>query len=178
MSLKSTINNLEQFRKDIESDAQKYAINIAKYMAQNIADEMTEVAHNAIEDFYNKYDPEDPSKHNGYIYYYRHWNFKKSYKRYYKNRNPYFSGGIQLLHNDLPNVYTGTNSSPEAVFDRVYLGYHGIASLQNCTPPVPILKPSPIKRINEKFRYIQQHLKEYEDKAAEQARKDTYNYIF
>lgn len=118
-AIKATINNIEEFVDDIQKDAHKYATNIAKYMAQDIADEMREVAYNAIENFYSEYDPEDSSKHNGHIYYYRNWNFRKSFKRYYKNRDPYFVGGVELLEDEVPNVYTGTNSSPSSVFWRV-----------------------------------------------------------
>ena len=170
--------NLEDFRQKIERDAKKYATNIAKYMAQEIADDMTEVAKSAIEDFYAQYDPEDASLHNGKVYYYRHWNFKNSYKRYYKNRRPVFVGGIELLRSELPNVYEGKNSDPQSVFDRVYLGYHGIASFQNCNPPVPILTPSPWRRIQDKFKEIQSQLPNYEKRASKKARKDSYEYIF
>ena len=175
---KAKIKNLEQFIEDIQADAHKYATNIAKYMAQDIADEMRDVARSAINTFYNQYDPEDPSKHNGQIYYYRHWNFEKSFRRYYRNRDPYFIGGVVLLRNELPNVYTGRKSSPHNVFDRVYAGYHGIASFQDCNPPVPIMRPSPHKIITDKFKEIQKNLKDYENKAAKKAQGDSYKYIF
>ena len=170
--------NLNQLREDLQKDVQDYATNIAKFMAQKIADDMTEVTQTAIESFYSQYDPEDYTKHNGHIYYYRHWNFKKSYKRYYYNRNPRFIGGVELLRSDIPDVYYGKNSDPQSVFDRVYLGYHGIASFQNCNPPVPILSPSPYRIIRDKFKDIQKHLKDYENEAAQKARKQQYRRLF
>lgn len=177
MGKKSDFSELETIAQDIEDDCKKYATNISKYMAQEIADEMTEVTQNAINDFYEQYDPEDLTIHNGRIYYYRHWNFQKSFRRHYINKSPSFSGGVELLKNEIPNVYRGKNSAPGIVFDRVYLGYHGIASFQDCNPEVPIMKPSPIKLIHERFRYINEHLNEYEEKAAQKARKDSYKRI-
>lgn len=174
----NTIKDLEQFRKEIEQDAYTYVTNIAKNISQIIADEMYDTVHSAIEDFYAQWDPEDPVLHNGRVYYYRHWNFRKSYKRYYKNRNPFFVGGIYLLPDVIPDVYQGTNSSPQAVFDRVYLGYHGIASF-NHHPPVPMLKPSPIRQINDKYRDITKNLNKYEKEASDMARKNgTYIRLF
>ena len=174
--------SLEDFRKDIEKDARDYATNIAKIMAKDIADEMTEVASSAIEDFYNQYDPEDLSTHGGEIYYYRHWNFEKSFKRFYRNHDPRYYGGIELTMSDLPNVYHGTNSAPQNVFWRVYAGYHGIASFMSAKGktniPVPIMSPSPMERINSRFDYIQKHLKDYENKATKEAKKKKYKYIF
>lgn len=172
------ITDLEQFQKEIESDAYKYATNIAKNIAKQIANDMYEETSSAIERFYKDWDPEDPTNHNGHVYYYRHWNFKKSYKKYYKDRNPYFIGGVYLLPQNIPDVYTGKRSAPEDVFRRVYLGYHGIASFQPTNPKVPIMAPSPIRIINDKFKEIEKNIGAYESKAAKLARKDNYIRLF
>ena len=174
---------LEKFIEDIEKDSRDYATNIAKIMAKDIADEMAETARSAIQIFYNQYDPEDVTTHNGNINYYRHWNFeKKSYQRFYRNHDPRFYGGIKLLMEEFPNVYTGTNSSPQSVFWRVYSGYHGIASFMSAKGKtsinVPIMTPAPIEIINKKFQFIQNNLTVYERKAAKEARKKKYKYIF
>ena len=182
MARYNTIKNKKGFWDDIQKDAEDYAKNIARIMAMDIADEMTDVARSAIETFYGEYDPEDASKHNGRVYYYRHWNFEKSFMRYYKNRDPKFYGGIKLLMEDFPDEYRGTNSNPPNVFWRVYAGYHGIASFQSAKGSiacrVPIMKPAPMTLINERFDYIVSHLKEYENKAAEKAKECKYKYIF
>ena len=172
------ITDLEKFQEEIESDAYKYATNIAKNMAKLIANDMYEETSSAIEKFYKNWDPEDPTNHNGRVYYYRNWNFRRSYERYYKNRDPYFIGGVYLLPQNIPNVYTGKRSNPEDVFRRVYLGYHGIASFQKTNPQVPIMDPSPIRIINDKFRYIEKNIDKYENQAKEIAKKDKYIRLF
>lgn len=154
---------------DIKKAITSYVSDIAKNMAQDIANEMTETVRSAMNDFYNEYDPEDLSTHNGAIYYYRHWNFYKSFRRYYSNHNPKFSGGVELLMDDFPNDYSGTNSAPKNVFWRVYAGYHGIASFMSAKGKthirVPIMSPSPMGLIHSKYKYIIGHLKEYEERA-------------
>lgn len=154
---------------DIKKAITSYVSDIAKNIAQDIADEMTETTRLAISDFYEDYDPEDLSTHNGVTYYYRHWNFDKSFKRYYSNHKPRFSGGVELLMDDLPDVYRGTNAAPKNVFWRVYSGYHGIASFQSAKGQthikVPIMSPSPLERIHQKYNYITKHLKDYENRA-------------
>ena len=157
------------------SDINKFKYNIGKNFAELVANELTKEAKNAIDDFYNQYDPEDPSMHNGRVYYYRHWNFRKSFRTYYKNRSPKFVGGVELLQDELPDVYSGKNSSPQSVFDRVYLGLHGIASLQDLG--IPRLKPTPIRRILEKQKYIVENQDLYTNKAINIALRDTYNYL-
>lgn len=157
---------IENIKKILLQDLNKYAANISKYMAQTIADELTEEAELAINDFYNQYNPK---------YYYRHGNFTKSFKRKYSNHNPVFSGGVELLEDSLPNVYTGRNSSSESIFWRVYLGYHGIASMQGFAP---ILSPSPIQRLYNKRDEIIKNSKKYENKAIKKAQSDSYTYLF
>lgn len=185
-------NDIEYSILDAQNDGHMYVKNIAKHMAQKIADELTKTACYAIEEFYKQYNPEDMSLHDGRIYYYRHWNFRKSFKRYYRKRDDYYVGGVMLLRNELPNVYKGKNSSPTSVFDRVYLGYHGIASFQNrgadggylkpsSDNRVPILRPSPHKIIVDKYKYLSlpQTLKLLEKEAATEAKRDnTYKGIF
>lgn len=150
----------------LKNDLNKYASNIGKYMAQSIADDMTKEASSVISDFYNQYDPK---------YYYRHNNFIKSFKRKYSNHNPIFSGGVELLEDSLPNVYFGRNTSPESVFWRVYLGYHGIASIQG---NAPIMSPSPIQRLYNKRDEIVNKISQYKNKAISKAKTDDYTYLF
>ena len=159
----------------LEEDFNKLQNNIAKYTVQKIADDLAEETKIAIEKFYRHYDPEDLTLHNGRIYYYRHWNFRKSFKRYYKNRKPLYIGGVELLPEELPNVYTGRSSSPMEVFGRVYyLGWHGIASGQG---KVPIMNPSPMKIIMTKYDEIKNNSDEYFRYAIGKALNDSYNVI-
>lgn len=193
MGKDSNIKSIEDFINEIHEDSHDYINEIAKNMAKIIADELTETTESAIEQFYKDYDPEEQTP----IYYYRHWNFNKSFKRYYSDHKPKYVGGVELKMFDLPNVYTGTNSDPINVFWRVYSGYHGIASFQSPNKStferkasfngvdvpspvsprttihrnVPIMNPSPLDLIKSNYNYIINHLKEYEDKAAEIAVK-------
>ena len=159
----------------LEDDLRKFRNNIAKFTIQKMADDLTETAKKAIEDFYSHYDPEDPSNHDGRIYYYRHWNFRKSFKRYYENHSPRYIGGVELLVDDLPNVYHDKGiTSPATVFWRVYQGYHGIASYQGY---VPIMSPSPIEIIKLKYDDIYDNRNNYFNDAVQKALKDNYNII-
>lgn len=155
-----------QIKENLKSDLIKYGNSIAKHTARIISDELTQEARFAIEDFYNQYEP----KH-----YYRHMNFRKSFKRSYKNRSPIYSGGVELLEDLLPNVYSGRNSKPESVFWRVYLGYHGIASMQGYAP---IMKPSPIQRLYNKKNEILNNQDKYISLAEKYAKEDSYIYLF
>ena len=163
------------FAELLEKDLKKLQNNIARYAIQEIADDLANETENAIEIFYSQYDPEDLSLHNGHIYYYRHWNFRKSFKRYYENHNPRYIGGVELLPDSIPNVYRGRSSSPMEVFGRVYyLGWHGIASGQG---KVPIMSPSPMQIIMRKYDDIKENSEKYFNNAVQKALKDTYNII-
>lgn len=155
---------IEQMRKELEADFEKYGENIAKYAAQDIATVLTEEANQAISYFYSSYDPK---------YYLRHDNFWKTYKRYYKNRKPFFIGGVNFINN-LPDVY---DSPVQQVFNRViYGGFHGPSSLYYHNPAP--MYPFPLKRVTDKRDEIIQNISLYTDKAANKAKKDTYNYLF
>lgn len=153
------------FTELLEVDLRKLQNNIAKYTVQEMADDLTEEARIAIEDFYGDYTP---------IYYLRHNNFYRSFKRYYKNSAPRYIGGIELLQDSIPNVYRGTDSSPQSVFKRVYSGLHGIASLQGRTP---ITNPSPMERIEKKYEEILNNSNAYFRRATSKALRDGYNII-
>ncbi len=160
----------------LNEDLKKFKNNVEKNFAKIVADELTEACRNAITDFYDQYDPENPALHHGRVYYYRHWNFNNSNRvktfRKYTKRNV---GGVELLPSNLPNVYRGKNSSPQSVFDRVYLGLHGIASLQGYG--VPRLQPSPIRRLLDKQKYIIDHADEYCDRAVDMALREQYYFL-
>ena len=95
--------------------------------------------------------------------------------RDYKNRNPRFSGGVELLMDELPDVYSGTNSDPNSVFWRVYSGYHGIASFKG---HAPIMRPAPINRILNKRDEIIANQNIYVNKAEQKAEKQKYEFLF
>lgn len=160
----------------LQQDLNKFKSNMSKYIVQEIADDLTNECKNAIADFYAQYDPEDPSNHHGRVYYYRHWNFKKSFKRFYKNHNPRYIGGVELLEDSLPNVYTGKNSDTSNVFWRVYSGLHGIASIQGYVPSMKM--DSPYNRLINKQQEIIKNKDKYFNNAFKKAENDSYNVIF
>ena len=171
------MNNLNDLKNIIYEDIKKFATNTARYTAHMITEDLTEVTKTAIEIFYSNYDPESRNP----ITYYRNWNFKESFKKYYSNHNPVFTGGVELLMNELPDVYSGTNAGTDAVFWRVYSGYHGIASFQSAKGQtrtiVPIMRPAPIDMILDKRDEISKHIDRYIDKASSMALNDNYQLI-
>ena len=168
------MKNASDFIDLLEEDLYDFQNNIAKYAVGGMADDLTKECKNAIELFYSHYNPEDPALHGGRIYYRRHWNFKKSSKRYYKNREPRYIGGVELLIDSIPNVYKGDNSDPKSVFERVYDGYHGIASFQG---RAPIMNPSPIEIIMDKYEEIFNNKNKYFDNAVKKALTHKYNIL-
>ena len=170
------MKELVTFADLLEQDLYNLQVNISKYTIQKMADDLSKECEHAIDMFYAQYNPEDPSIHNGRVYYYRHWNFKKcSYKRYYRNHEPRFIGGVEFLMDSFPDVYKGRSSSPKEVFGRVYyLGWHGIASGQGLTP---IMDPSPMKLIMRKYDEIYKNKDRYFNSAVQKALKHNYNII-
>lgn len=177
--------NIDEIIKGIERDLNKYCNSVAKNMAKNISEDLTREAQKSIEDFYSDYTP---------IYYNRYYNFKYSYKKYYKNHGDHFSGGVELLMDKIPDVY----SDPvDEVFYRVYAGFHGYASIfdnniyevingsgkltgvykkhNGFIPPRTI--PSPMDRLIQKRNDILKNPKKYQDNAIQSAKKEKYNYL-
>lgn len=169
------MNSFSEISDLLNKDMQKFKSNMSKYITKRIADDLTEECKNAIEDFYADYDPENPNNHNGRIYYYRHWNFRRSFKRYYKNHGTRYVGGIELLEDELPNVYSGRNSDPTNVFWRVYSGLHGIASIQGYVPSMKM--ESPYNRLIKKREEIIRDKDKYLNEAYNYAMSDSYNII-
>ena len=171
---------LRTLKEELMKDCIKYEQNIAKYMAQKITEDITEYSKNVIKDFYDQYNPHDPSTHVDKFYYYRHGNFNKVPKRHYRKRGDMYVCGVYLERN-LPDVYWGSHSEPEQVFNRVIFGgLHGMASLNipNGIKNVPPkFEPSPYIRIREKFKEIQKNPTEYENYARKKAQQDTYKHI-
>ncbi len=155
---------IEELYETLERDIQNYCKNIAKHITRKIADELTETTQSAINKFYS-YKPK---------YYDRYGNFQYVYKRYHKSHGNSFTGGVELLVDEIPNVYTGSESDPLHVFDRVYSGLHGIASLQGYAP---IMYPSPEQIIEDKFDYIKAHRSIYEEYGVKMARRDSYEML-
>lgn len=157
-------NQIQEMRRQLGADFVKYGKNIARHMAQEIADHLYATAGSAIINFYTSYDPK---------YYMRHENFFNTYKRYYKNHGNRFTGGVDIIDN-LPDVYS---SPTNTVFDRVWQGgFHGLSSLYYHNPAP--MYPSPMMITEKKRDQILQHISQYESRAAQKAKSDKYNFLF
>lgn len=160
-------------REDLKSDMEAYGKNIAKHMAQDIAMDLTEYSEQVMSDFYADYNPKSYS---------RHGNFYNISRRYYKKRGDLYIGGVDLLRNELPDVYSGSYSEPFYVFNRVvFEGLHGFASLtipNTITNTPPNFSPPPYARVLKKRDEILNNIDQYETAAANKAKKDNYVYLF
>lgn len=144
---------IDQIRKIIKSKVEYKA----KIMATEFRDEMYNEAKCAIQDFYDDYDP---------IIYKRHTieqNFAtRSFKKYYAKVGSVYYAGIDLTWRYFSGRY---QDSYEEVFDSVYSGFHGPASIYTAGwnvlgeqprafRPVPRTYPSPMKRLLDKKKKL------------------------
>lgn len=159
--------NENELRSLILADLKQYEKNFRLHIGQEISTALTEEAHMAIKDFYGSYHPNPES-------YIRHYNFWKSYRKINRDINGTRYAGVELLPDNLPDVYSGLDSSPVDVFYRVYLGAHGIASYQG---KIPFMSPSPFTRLINKRNEILSNINEYVNRAYEKTKKDSYALI-
>lgn len=74
--------------KELREDIQKLGSNVAREIAIRAREELTQCYIDAIEFFYNSYDPEQ---------YKRTWELRNSYKKYYTNAHGnIFYGGVKI----------------------------------------------------------------------------------
>ena len=147
----------------LKEDIRKYANNVCRYAASEIADELTESAMLSIASFYTDYTPSSYTRH--------YYNFMdRSYKRYYSNpHNSIYRGGVEFTPGRMSEIYR--QASAEEVFGSVMeLGSHG-PELYTKVPP---MEKSPITLIREDRDNIVKHLDEYINRARAKAKKDSY----
>lgn len=140
---------------DVEDEIRQYCKKVLSNVAGQIRDELTQEAQNAIEDFYNDYNP---------LYYHRHyWNFyNNSFKKYYSNAHGViFRGGVELTPQNMSDIY---KEKPEWVFDSVYAGFHGIAGMfvsPKTFTVTPRMNPSPMEMLLAKRDNIVKNIDTY-----------------
>lgn len=108
--------------KELEKDIQKYGNNIAKNIATQVRDALTEEYNYSIQQFYGEYDPKQ---------YKRQYSLYNTGKKYY--RNPHgtrFHGGVEIF----PDKMGEHHDSNEYVLDISLMGIHGEPSIA-ITPP-------------------------------------------
>jgi hypothetical protein len=144
--------------KKIEKQIEKYARRTCSAAAGKVRDELYKTAQTVISDFYNHYDPK---------YYRRHyWNFEEnSFTKYYDDHGgkSVIYGGIKLTPQSLKNIYEEKNT--QEVFDSVFAGFHGVASMfytpKKFSTIPPRMIPSPRQLLLDKQREIIENQDEY-----------------
>lgn len=128
---KMMTEDLENFRKVWVGEAAKIA-----------RDELTETAKEAIRAFYRDYTPSDYQRH--------YYNFlTNSFKPLYKNNHRVtYSGGIWITLDELDQIYRGDATM---IGEQVYAGEHGHWETLGTDMPTPVMSPSPMEIIMNKY---------------------------
>ena len=146
--------------KELKSDMQKLGNNIAKNIAIEAREAITNEYVYAVEEFYNSYTPQQ---------YERTWQLRKSYRPYYKNpHGTRFHGGVEICIDRMKDTHADSN---EEVLGFALSGWHGHPNRGIYTPP-----------------YIYEHVERYRDvlfgyideiaaKAIEKAKKEKYTLL-
>ncbi len=108
--------------KELEKDVQKYGNNIAKNIAIQVRDALTEEYNYSVQQFYASYDPKD---------YKRQYSLYNTGKKYYKNpHGTRFYGGVEIF----PDKMGKHHDSNDYVLNISLMGIHGEPSIE-ITPP-------------------------------------------
>lgn len=158
---------------ELKKDVVKYAANVSRYAAIETREDLARTAYEAVEAFYNDYEPIEYNRH--------YYNFeKKSFKKYYKNNHDRtFTGGIILSPDYMDDIYRG---STEFIFELVMEeGFHGLDAWNQLdfrpSAPYHITKPSPIEIIEERQRQIASSPEPILHKAIILANAEQYNVL-
>ncbi len=142
-------NSIEIDFGSLEADLRKYANNVCRNAASEIADELTKEARLGINQFYDDYSP---------IYYRRHFTnfFNNSFRRYYSNpHNTIFSGGVEYTPDAMNDIYQ--HPIEEVFYSVIEVGSHG----PELYSIVPAMNPSPMQIVIEKRDSIVKNIQTY-----------------
>lgn len=158
-------NNKVIISSQLLNDLKKYSEQVCVGMATFTRDDLTDMALHAMANFYMDYTP--------YFYKRHYYNFMdNSYMKYYKN--PHGSivyGGVELSPKNMDNIYA---DPVEEVFDMVYAGFHGPASIKNDGVP----RSEPPKEQIENYRdYIVTNIQKYRSHGFQRANSLSYSTI-
>lgn len=132
MKKKAKININNKLKEELE----KYSNSFIRGIVQEVKEELTKTAYNAITRFYTSWTPKYYNRH-----YYNFMNY--SFKGYFKSpHNTIIRGGVELTPYRMKDIY---EDSTQEVFDLVYHGFHGMAGITNSN--IPKMDPSPIELI-------------------------------
>ena len=167
----------------LEKKLNKYVQNVCRVAAGKIRDDLNEEAITAIAKFYTSYSPKHYKRH--------YYNFMdNSFQKYYANpHNKIYYGGVKLTPELMDDIY---QADTQQVFDTVYAGFHGPASmigignshpdiygvekfynhpLGDYTINVPArMWPSPMQRLLDKKNEIIYNIQDYIDYASKKVR--------
>lgn len=149
-------------------DLKKYAQSIAKSMAISTREELSKETKNAIDFFYNDYDPE---------YYKRTYNLRdNTFAPYYSNAHgDIYRGGVTLSNSNWKNKYHGPD---EYVFNLTLgEGLHGLPWQAAKGEEIPRTVPTPIDRIEDARDNIISNINLYKDEAISFAKRQSYDVI-
>lgn len=156
-------NSVEIDFGSLEADLRKYANNVCRNAASEIADELTKEALSAMGAFYSDYTPKQYNRH-----YYNFMN--RSFRRYYKNpHNRIYKGGVEYTPGAMDNIYRGY-SPMEVYISVVEQGSHGPYGLTI----VPPMKESPMEMVLNKRDEIEKNIQSYINRAKSKAQKEGY----
>lgn len=149
----------------LEKDLRRYANNVCRYAASEIADEMTEKALLSIAAFYSDYSPSKYQRH-----YYNFMN--NSFRRYYSNpHNKIYRGGIELTPDAMDAIYQ--HPIDEVYGSVIESGSHG-PELYTTVPP---MKKSPLQMMYEDRDEIEKNINTYINRAKLKAKNDSYSVL-
>lgn len=151
--------NLEINMKQLQQDVDKYLKTFAKTYCKAAADNITDFAKSAIEQFYTDYSPH---------YYVRTHNLmNNSYERYFHDNGRIMYGGVRISSNNMHDNYNGT---PEQVAWSGWHGYHGLPLSDSIQTTAPL-------SIVEDMMNNQSFLQTIESQAQKAADSERYRYI-
>lgn len=116
-------NNISiEYPKNLIKDIQKYGNNIAKYIATQVRDALTDEYNYAVQKFYESYDP---------LVYKRQYSLYNTGKKYYKNpHGTRYQGGVEIFSDKMGEHH----QSNDYVLNISLMGIHGEPQIA-ITPP-------------------------------------------
>lgn len=159
--------NKVEITAELKEDLQKVLTSACVGFATSARDDITEAAKQAIEDFYDDYDPVKYRRH--------YYNFREnSFEKYYKNpHGQIVRGGVIFTPNSLDDIY---KLDAPSVFSLVIeQGAHGGTGLDKFPPP---LSPPPLQ-IVEFYRdnWLREGLRQSFSKVKQKISNNTYKTI-
>ena len=156
-----TYGSVEELLQDIQDDIDLQNKTYASAAAHKGAEEITNFAKIAVDEFYGSYDPK----------YYNRWdNFKTgSYSPYLKNNGDIYYGGVKLSSGGMYEYPNAGISAADVFQMAMFGGIHGSPSVAVTEPPHDIIQ---------KFVKDEGFQQKIQDIASKEARGQNYKVLF